>query len=206
MKNSISLKNVLFHTFLMVATLFSLSSCSDTASEEAAKKGEAAKRTYVATNMATTLAMNKENDAQFLIAATKMDLENIKLGQLAQKNSLTTDIKVLGKMLAAAHAKSLDEIKTLALKKAMTIPTATSDTAQAVYKKLNAKLRFEFDKDYCDLVVNAHNNSIIEYEKISKNSTDSDIKEWATTSLVVLRTHLDQAIICQKKSEKMKYK
>jgi putative membrane protein len=206
MKNIIALKTALICAFFMTATLLSLSSCTDTEKAEAAKKAEAEKKASIEVNMATTLAMSKEKDAQFLVFATQMDLENIKLGQLAQKNSSTSEVKVLGKMLAAAHAKSLDELKTLASKKAMIIPTATTDKAQAVYTKLSAKSRSAFDIDYCDLVVNAHKNAINEYEKISNNSTDSDIKEWAKTSIVILRTHREQAIVCHDKYVKMNLK
>ena len=54
------------------------------------------------------------------------------------------------------------------------------------------------------MMVSGHKDAISTFEKASTESTDADIKQWATGMLPGLRTHLDHAMMCQKKSDKMK--
>ena len=60
-----------------------------------------------------------------------------------------------------------------------------------------------FDKEFCDRMVNGHKDVITLFEKASTDATDSDIKAWASESLPILRTHLDAAMTCKMKCDKM---
>lgn len=144
----------------------------------------------------------QENDAQFLVDAAEINMEEIQLGQVAQLISGTTHIKELGKMMEVSHAKSLNDLTTLAKKKMITIPTSATDDGQEAYKKLQNKSGIDFDKEYADMMVSGHKEAIAMFEKASTESNDIDIKNWAISTLPVLRTHLDNAINCQKMCEK----
>lgn len=50
-----------------------------------------------------------------------------------------------------------------------------------------------FDKEYCGKMVDEHKDAISLFEKASTNTTDTDIKAWATLTLQALRSHLDHA-------------
>jgi putative membrane protein len=125
------------------------------------------------------------------------------LSQLAQQNALSSDVRNLGKMLEKDHNQSMSDLKILAKKKQMTIPDAPTDDIKNEYKKLNDKKGKNFDKDFCDKMVNGHKDAISTFEKASKEANDKDIKAWATQVLPTLRMHLDHAIFCQKKTEKI---
>lgn len=198
MKNILSLKTVLFHTVLLTATVFTLSSCNDT------PKVEDTKKVAEEHNDAKFNTANKEKDAQFLVNAAEINLETVKLAQLAQTNSMTKEVKDLAKMLETEHSKSLNDLTGLAKTKLITVPIASTDKAQAAYKTLSDKTKKAFDLEYCKMVVDGHTDAVKAFEKASMESTDADIKQWATTTLPVLRMHLDQAITCQKNCEKMK--
>ena len=62
----------------------------------------------------------------------------------------------------------------------------------------------KFDKENTDMMVKGHKDAIETFEKAAADATDADIKQWAAASLPTLRTHLDYAMICQKKYDKMK--
>lgn len=147
--------------------------------------------------------IKQENDAQFLVNAAEINLEQIQLGKLAQQIGRTTHVKELGKMMEDAHTKSLKDLTALAKSKLITIPTSPTDNAQDAYKKLNETSGNDFDKAYADMMVNEHKDAIGAFEKASTDSYDTDIKNWATVSLSDLRKHLDHSIDCQKKCEKM---
>ena len=74
----------------------------------------------------------------------------------------------------------------------------------SIYKKLNEKTGKDFDNAYCKLMVDGHTSAVALFEKASVESTDAEIKSWATEILPILRTHLDKSITCQKACEQSK--
>jgi putative membrane protein len=110
-----------------------------------------------------------EKDAEFLVNATEINLEEIQLGQLAQKNGTTTDVRELGRMMEAEHTKSLRGITELARQKQITLPTSPSDKAEEAYKDLSNNSSTDFDKKYCKMMVNEHKDAIALFEKHQPN-------------------------------------
>lgn len=145
----------------------------------------------------------QEEDAQFLVNAAEISLEEIQLGKLAQLKGGTAGVKELGKMMEDVHTKSLNDLKTLANSKMVTIPTSPTDDAQKAYETLNEKSGNDFDKAYADMMVSEHEDAIPVFEEASSDSNDADIKKWAVVSLSNLRTHLDYSIDLQKKSDEL---
>lgn len=142
---------------------------------------------------------NMENDAQFLVNAAEINMEEIQLGKLAQQKGATTHVKELGKMMEAAHTKSLNELIALAKTKMVTIPTIATNDARDTYQELNEDAGEDFDKTYTDMMVDKHEDAIKAFEDASTGATDTDVKNWASASLPGLRAHLDQSIECQNK-------
>jgi len=145
----------------------------------------------------------QEKDAQFLVNASEINMEEIQLGQLAQQNGTTTHVKELGKMMEDAHTKSQNDLTALAKSKMITIPTSLTEDAQEAYKKLSEKSGNDFDKTYSDMMVSKHKDAIAAFEKAATDANDTDIKNWATVSLPDLRTHLEKSTDCQKKCSEM---
>lgn len=145
----------------------------------------------------------QENDAQFLVNAAEISMEEIQLGILAQQRGGSSDVQELGRMMEEAHTESLNDLTALAKGKMISIPTTPSNNANDAYKELNEETGNDFDKAYTNKMVKGHKDAIETFEKASKECNDADIKNWATTSLPNLRNHLNQSIECQKKSDKM---
>lgn len=185
-------------TAMLVITLVVAASCNNN------QKPEDTKDVAEEHNEAKFDNTNKEKESQFLVDAAEINLEEIHLGQLAQQNSNMSNVKELGMMMEREHTKSFNDLTALAGKKMITIPTSLTDDAKKAYEKLNKKTGKEFDEEYCEMMVKGHKDAVALYEKASTESTDSEIREWASSSLPALRTHLDHAISCQKECEKMK--
>lgn len=145
----------------------------------------------------------KENDAQFLVNAAEIHMEQIKLGQLAQQNGKTKHVRELGKMMEDAHTKSINELRALAKRKMISIPTSSTNDAQDAYKDLKEKSIDDFDKAYADMMVSEHKDAIETFEEASTDCNDTDIKNWATATLPGLRAHLDRSIDSQNKFDTM---
>jgi putative membrane protein len=148
----------------------------------------------------------KEDDAEFLVSAAEINLEEIELGQLAQKNSTMPDVIELGKMMEAEHVKALQDLQTLASKKQITIPTTITDDGKDAYNKLKDKKGSDFDNDYCDMMVKGHKYAISKFEKAATDAKDAEIKSWAITMLPALRTHLEHSTVCEDKCKQIKSK
>ncbi len=194
MKKDIHFKRTLFQMSILVALMLGESSCNDEDSRTIAEEYNAVKFN----------AIEKEKDAQFLVIAAEINLEEVRLGQLAQKNSGVDEVKDLGRKIEEIHLKSLTGLTKLAKKKSIALPTAPTDDAQENYRSLKNRAGIDFEVEYCDMMVGSHNDAIVVFERLSSNqSSDADIRQWASTTLSDLRKHLDLAIACQRKCEKM---
>jgi putative membrane protein len=193
MKNHI---NLLLKLTFVSAIIISTSACTN-------NKAEDTKEVAEEHNEAKFEKRSSEKDAQFLVNAAEINLEEISLGKLAQQNSTILPVKDLGKMMEDAHGQSLAELTELALAKNITLPTSATNDALDTYKKLSTKTGVNFGKSYSDLMVSGHKDAIDLFEKAAADCTDPEIKAWAAKSLPSLRTHLDKAINCQKECEKM---
>jgi putative membrane protein len=142
---------------------------------------------------------SKEKDAQFLVDAASINLQEIRLSQLAETKASANDVKDLAKMMVTEHTKSLNELKTLAAQKSVSIPNSLTNDGLDDYNKLMEVTNNNFDKKYCDMMVDAHKNAIKKFEKIADDTDDPEIKEWSTKTLPTLRNHLDHAMTCSEK-------
>lgn len=132
----------------------------------------------------------KTTDVLFLIKATEISLEEIKLGKLAQQIGSTKSVRDIGKMMESEHTKSLAEVTELAKSKNVTIPTSPSFDSEDAYNKLNVKSSVDFDKTFTEMMVNGHQDAIALFETTCNESQDTDIREWATKTLPNLKRHL----------------
>jgi len=145
----------------------------------------------------------KESDAQFLVTVAQINLEEIQLGQLAQTNALMSHVKELGNRMATEHAKAQSDLQTLAAKKLITLPTTLSNKGMDANNKLMDKNGKDFDKEYSEMMVNGHKDTLDKFQKASIEASDPDIRYWARTMLPTLRTQLNHSIECQKQCEKI---
>ncbi|MFN3916164.1 MAG: DUF4142 domain-containing protein [Flavobacteriales bacterium] len=180
-----------------VATILLIASCNNS------QKPEDTKAVAEEHNEAKFDNNKQKKDAQFLVNASEINLEEIQLGQLARQNGKSVHVKELGKMMEDAHSKSQIDLITLAKSKRVTIPTSPTNDANDAYIKLNKKSGNDFDRAYADKMVSGHKDAISTYEKIANDANDIEIRNWAMSSLPELRRHLDHSIECQKKCDKM---
>lgn len=147
---------------------------------------------------------NQQKAVEFLFYANDLGLEQRQLGQLAQRKSLNLDIQDLGKTMDEAYNKSLRDVAIIANSKKVTLPITFSDKAQVSYNQLNTLSSLEFNKAYCDMLVNRHQTAVDYFQNIFTTSTDDEIRQTALLMLPELRRHLDYAMKSQKKVAPMK--
>jgi putative membrane protein len=176
-------KSKMFQAALVLALLTGNFSCNS-------KKPENSKEIAEDHLESKFVEKSNEKDAQFLINASEIDMEEINLGKLAQAKGNSNHVKELGKMMETEHSKSLILLTALAKLKMITIPTATSDKVNKAYKVLDKKSGNDFGKAYSEMMLNGHRNAISMFEKASEESADMEIKTYAAEMLPGLRNNL----------------
>ena len=182
--------------FFAAFSLFAISSCKNNTKEDTTEVAEDH-------NDAKFNESAKEEDSQFLVDAAEINMEEIELGKIAQSQGTMADVKEMGKMMVDDHTKALNELRSLAAKKQVTLPASASDATMSKAKSFAEKKGADFDDDYCDEMVSGHKDAISKFEKAATDCQDTEIKAWANSMLPGLRAHLDHAMMCQKKADAM---
>lgn len=146
---------------------------------------------------------NTAVDAAFMLKVAEINMEEIKLGKLAQQKGTTSHVKALGKMMVAEHEQAMNGLTTLAKTKMVTLPTSESQQMVDTYKMLSEKKGKDFDKAYSDMMVNGHKEAIALFEKTNSDTKDADVKAMTIAMIPKLKTHLEHAEMCKKECEKM---
>ena len=127
----------------------------------------------------------------FLKKAIEGNFAEVSMGDLAQKNGQSEDVKSYGKMLstdhAAANQKALDAAKGLG----MNPPAEPNAKQKADYEKMSKMSGAAFDKMFATHMVADHQKDIAEYMKASKIKDAAG--EYASGEIDTLRKHLDTA-------------
>lgn len=132
-------------------------------------------------------------DHTFATKAAQGGLAEVKLGNLAREKAASPDVKSFGETMVADHSKANDELKQIAAKKGITLPTSTDAKSQATYDRLSKLSGAEFDRAYMKDMVADHRTDVNEFKKESERGTDSDLKEFAAKTLPTLQKHLQTA-------------
>ena len=112
MENRKSFKTTLLQTALMIAISFGITSFSSGQETSSAKS---------VANAQNEANISKEKEAKFLATAAEINLEEIKLGKLAQQKGTMEDVKELGKLIETDHSKNMVQLTALAKKESIAI-------------------------------------------------------------------------------------
>ena len=132
-------------------------------------------------------------DRQFVLSAADGGMLEVKLGKLASERATSPKCKEFGKTMITDHTKVNDELKALAQKKQITIPTQLSAAKQATYDSLAALNGEKFDMLYMNMMIASHEETIGLFQTESNKGKDPDFKKWADSKIPALKHHLEMA-------------
>jgi putative membrane protein len=130
-----------------------------------------------------------EKDADFVANTVAANYGEIKFAELANQRSSNPEVKKAADMLIKDHTKSLNELKTMAQSKAITVPVEADDEAKRKTERFSDEAGKDFDKKWCKEMVDKHDEMINKFEKRMEKTEDADIKAWIGKTLPVLKTH-----------------
>jgi putative membrane protein len=131
-------------------------------------------------------------DETFAMEASEAGLTEVTLGKLAMEKASSKSVKDFGQMMVSDHGKANDELKALAKKKGIILPTECTKCQQkmADLGKLSGK---DFDKKYVEAMIAGHKEVIAKFTTEASQGKDSDLKKWASDKLPTIKHHLTVA-------------
>ena len=137
-------------------------------------------------------AGKKQKDANFVYEVIETNYNEIKLAELGSQKSRTPALKQIAETLQADHTSSLNELKTLAQAKAISVPVEETEASRRKMEDLAAESDEKFDRAWCEQMMELHDKTIEKFEKRLEDSEDAELKAFINKTLPVLKKHHEQ--------------
>ncbi|HZS16917.1 MAG TPA: DUF4142 domain-containing protein [Candidatus Udaeobacter sp.] len=128
-----------------------------------------------------------EKDRKFMHKAAKGGMMEVAMGRMAEQNAQSDDVKSFGKRMVTDHGKANDELKSIAARKNVHLPS----------KEPSGK--WSSDKEYIDMMVKDHEKDLAEFKEEASSGSDPDLKKFADDTAKMIQEHLDLAKETQSK-------
>jgi putative membrane protein len=132
-------------------------------------------------------------DRSFMEQVAAGGMAEVEHGRLASQNAGAAKVKEFGQRMVTDHGKAGDELKALASRKQVMLPTTLTPEHRAKQDELAALKGSAFDRAYSAHMVMAHEKTVALFEKHIKEGTDAELKAWAEKTLPTVQTHLKLA-------------
>jgi putative membrane protein len=135
----------------------------------------------------------ESHDKEFMTKAAEGSMAEVALGTEVSQKATTPEVKSLADRMVTDHTKANDELKSLAAKKGVMLPSdidKSDKNEQAKLAKLSGK---QLDKEYADHMVKDHEKDLKEFQKAAKDAKDPELKSWAAKMVPILQEHLNEA-------------
>lgn len=128
--------------------------------------------------------------AAFLQEVAVGNLVEIRSSELAKKTSTNAEVRRFADMMIADHQKNMAELKPLAQRNNVVLPTDLTPEKKREISQLQATTGSAFDRAYVDLQLKSHQQTVAKFETIGQSLGDTDVRAFVDKSLPVLRNHL----------------
>jgi putative membrane protein len=126
-------------------------------------------------------------DKTFIKKAAKGGMMEVAMGNLAEQNGKSEEVKSFGKRMVADHSKANDELKAIASQKGVTLSSK------------EPTLKWSSDKTYIDMMVKDHEKDLAEFQEEAKTGSDPEVKKFAEDTAKIVQEHLELAKETQSK-------
>jgi putative membrane protein len=132
-------------------------------------------------------------DQTFVNEASRGGKMEVKLGELAERNSASSEVKEFGAHMVKDHTRLNKELGSAATSIGLTVPTDLSEDQKAEYTKLSKLSGKSFDKEYIDLMVKDHTEDLAAFQKAESTAQDPKLKMAISSAIPVIQEHLNMA-------------
>jgi putative membrane protein len=141
------------------------------------------------------------DDKKFVKDAAEGGMMEVELGKMAASKGASDGVKQFGQKMVDDHSKANDQLKEVASKEGMEIPSAIGSKKQAHIDKLSKLDGEAFDKAYVKDMVKDHETDVHEFQVEAQNGTNPNVKQFAASTLPTLQEHLNMIKDLSKKEK-----
>ncbi|MBD2713659.1 DUF4142 domain-containing protein [Microvirga sp. STR05] len=179
---------LLTSSFLLLATL--LVACGTETNKDPVAEAKFQNEKRIGNEDVTS---KQERDAAFVVNVMSYSMLDTEMSQMAQRKATSPDVKYLAQLIASEHAAMQKALQQLASQKSIVLPTGLGAEQAKRLGELGALNGPAFDRKYVELLEISHKTSIDEFDDMSDDAYDGDIRAFAANYLAPLKTHLDAA-------------
>jgi putative membrane protein len=144
-------------------------------------------------NNPDTMTMRKVDDKKFLKDAAVGGMMEVELGKLATQKGSSDGVKKFGQKMVDDHSKANDQLKELATKENLQVPSELDSKHQSRLDKLSKLDGPAFDKAYIKDQLKDHEQDVSAFQSEAQNGQDANVKQFAAATLPTLQEHLSMA-------------
>lgn len=142
---------------------------------------------------ASVMAQGQGFDTDFVKKAASDGMHEVQLGQYAQQNASSAEVKRFAQHVATDHQKANDELKQIAPAAGLSVPAAMLPNHKQAADMLMQKTGKDFDRAYMDHMVKGHEEAVDLFRKASTSAQNPSIKSFAAKTLPTIEEHLREA-------------
>jgi putative membrane protein len=135
----------------------------------------------------------ENDDSKVLTDAASYSMWNMEMSRIAEERAVTPEVKELARELSQEHSDVKQNIEGIAQRKQIALPQALSDDHRDKIDNVTDNTGLDFDKEFVDEVISSHRDKIDDFESLSRDSEDPEIREFAINTLPKLRMQLEKA-------------
>jgi putative membrane protein len=150
-----------------------------------------------------TVSHGNDGDArQFAIQASKRGAAEVELGRLAGERAQNSSVKQFAQMMVQDHSKAGQELKQAVMANGGEVNTEPPDDSEELLEKLKGLRGADFDREYMDAMVNAHqemrgmvSGRLNDARRMTTtpSALESAVNEWSEKALLTVEQHLAKA-------------
>ncbi|GAB3394382.1 hypothetical protein GCM10027434_08130 [Hymenobacter luteus] len=129
-------------------------------------------------------------DPEFMMSAAHSDQNEIQLSKLALEKGVTGMAKDHANKMITDHTKSTADLKPIAQKKGVTLPTDMDAEHKAIAAQMKELSGKEFEQKYMEQMAMDHQKTVNTMVAHQKMTQDADLQGFITKTLPVVQAHL----------------
>ncbi len=145
---------------------------------------------YGSAGMPAQAGQLKSDDYDFVTQAARIDMEEVQLGELAQKKGNSEAVRNFGARLVKDHSSNSTRLQEIATQKGAVVPSQLSQKQESTVQHLERLSGADFDQAFAKHMVKGHEHAIKEFKSAAKDASDAQLRTFAQSTLPVLEEHL----------------
>ncbi len=132
-------------------------------------------------------------DRTFITEAAAGGMAEVELGRLATQKASRSEVKEFGQMMVDDHSKANTQLTKIAQGEGITPPATLKAEDKATQDHLSKLSGEAFDRAYIQHMVKDHQEDVAVFRKQSTAAANSEVKQFASSTLPTLEKHLQRA-------------